>query len=197
MAFSERFDRALTLAHELHRKQLRKGTRVPYLVHLMSVASLIAENGGSETQVIAGLLHDAVEDQGGEPTAQRIKKEFGPGVYRLVMACTDSVSADPEAKLPWGERKRAYLEHLEHAAAEMRLVSAADKLHNARTINADLRALGAVVFERFKGGRDGTLWYYKSLTKVLRKGWDHPIVELLEREVREMVKLAKPRLPLA
>lgn len=191
MAFTERFDRALDLAHELHRKQLRKGTRIPYVVHLMSVAALVAENGGTETQVVAALLHDAVEDQGGEPTAQRIKREFGPNVYRIVMGCTDSVTQNPEEKLPWEERKKAYLAHLESAPPEMRLVSAADKVHNARSINADLRAHGQVVWDKFKGGREGTLWYYKSLVKTLREGWDHPIVELLEREVREMVKLSK------
>lgn len=191
MAFTERFDRALDLAHELHRKQLRKGTRIPYVVHLMSVAALVAENGGTETQVVAALLHDAVEDQGGEPTAQRIKREFGPNVYRIVMGCTDSVTQNPEEKLPWEERKKAYLAHLESAPPEMRLVSAADKVHNARSINADLRAHGQDVWEKFKGGREGTLWYYKSLVKTLREGWDHPIVELLDREVREMVKLSK------
>lgn len=191
MAFTERFDRALVLAHELHRKQLRKGTRIPYMVHLMSVASIVAENGGTETQVIAALLHDAVEDQGGELTAQRIKREFGPNVHRIVMGCTDSVTQNPAEKLPWEDRKKAYLAHLEEAPAEMRLVSAADKVHNARSINADLRAQGAEVWDKFKGGRDGTLWYYRSLVKVLREGWDHPIVELLDREVREMVKLSK------
>lgn len=191
MAFTERFDRALDLAHELHRKQLRKGTRIPYVVHLMSVAALVAENGGTETQVVAALLHDAVEDQGGEPTAQRIKREFGPNVYRIVMGCTDSVTQNPEEKLPWEERKKAYLAHLESAPPEMRLVSAADKVHNARSINADLRAHGQDVWDKFKGGREGTLWYYKSLVKTLREGWEHPIVELLDREVREMVKLSK------
>lgn len=191
MAFTERFDRALVLAHELHRKQLRKGTRIPYVVHLMSVAALVAENGGTETQVVAALLHDAVEDQGGEPTAQRIKREFGPNVYRIVMGCTDSVTQNPAEKLPWEERKKAYLAHLESAPPEMRLVSAADKVHNARSINADLRAHGQDVWDKFKGGREGTLWYYKSLVKTLREGWDHPIVELLDREVREMVKLSK------
>lgn len=191
MAFSERFDRALALAHELHRKQLRKGTKVPYVVHLMAVAALIAENGGTENQVIAGLLHDAVEDQGGEPTARRIRAEFGSTVHRIVMGCTDSVAANPAQKLPWEVRKRAYLEHLLHAPADMRLVSAADKVHNARSINADLRAQGVASFERFKGGREGTLWYYKTLVKTLRKGWEHPIVDLLDREVREMVRLSK------
>lgn len=194
MAFTERFDRALDLAHELHRDQLRKGTKIPYVVHLMAVACLVSENGGSEEQVIAALLHDAVEDQGGEPIARRILEAFGPGVHSIVMACTDSVTATAEEKKPWDERKRAYLAHLEKARARVRLVSAADKLHNARSINADLRAHGAAVWKRFKAGREGSLWYYRRLVKVFRKGWDHPIVDLLAREVREMVRLSEARL---
>ena len=190
MPFSERFDRAIVLAHELHRTQLRKGTRIPYVVHLMSVAALVAENGGTETQVIAALLHDAVEDQGGERTADRIRREFGPKVHRIVMGVTDSTTSDPALKKPWEERKRAYLDHLKEAPPDIRLVSAADKVHNARSINADLRTHGAEVWDRFKGGREGSLWYYRELVRALRDGWDHPLVDLLEREVKEMVKLS-------
>lgn len=193
MAYSARFDRALALAHELHRDQLRKGTDVPYIVHLMSVASLVAEYGGSEDQVIAGLLHDAVEDQGGTPTAERIRAEFGEGVHRIVMGCTDSVTDDPKVKAPWRERKEKYLAHVVGAPADMRLVSAADKVHNARTILADVRRGGLEVFTRFKGGREGTLWYYRGLVTNLRKGWSHEIVDELERVVAEMEREVEKR----
>jgi (p)ppGpp synthase/HD superfamily hydrolase len=190
MPLSERFDRALDLAHELHRTQVRKGTQIPYVAHLMSVSALVAENGGNEDQVIAALLHDAVEDQGGEPTAQRIREAFGDVVHRIVMGCTDSVTDDPKLKKPWRERKEAYLAHLAEAPIDMRLVSAADKVHNARSIVQDLRVHGPSTWDRFKGGKDGSLWYYRTLVQQLRKGWQHPIIDLLEREVREMEQLA-------
>lgn len=193
MAYSARFDRAFALAHELHRNQLRKGTDVPYIIHLMSVASLVADYGGSEDQVIAGLLHDAVEDQGGTPTAERIRKEFGEVVHRIVMGCTDSVSDDPKVKAPWRERKEKYLAHLVEAPAQMRLVSAADKIHNARAILADVHRGGLAVFTRFKGGLEGTLWYYRSLVTNMRKGWSHEIVDELERVVGEMEREVERR----
>ena len=190
MAFSTRFDKALSLAHALHRKQVRKGTRIPYVTHLMAVAALVAENGGSETQVIAALLHDAVEDQGGESTARRILRLFGPRVHRIVMALSDSTTADPETKPPWRERKERYLEHLETMGPEVRLVSAADKLHNARAIVADLRRVGMSAWERFKGGCEGSLWYYESLVDILSRGWSNPLVADLAAEVARMKALS-------
>lgn len=190
MPFTERFDRAFALAHELHRNQERKGTSVPYIVHLMSVAALACEYGGTEDQTIAALLHDAVEDQGGEPTAQRILSGFGPDVHRMVMALSDSVASNPAQKLPWKARKESYLEHLKSSPPDVRLVSAADKVHNVRSLIADLRILGPAVWSKFKGGRDGSLWYYESMVTALREGWDHPLADLLDREVRELVSLA-------
>lgn len=195
MPLSERFDRALDLAHELHRTQVRKGTQIPYVTHLMSVAALVAENGGNEDQIIAGLLHDAVEDQGGEPTARRIREAFGDAVHAIVMSCTDSVTEDPSQKKPWIDRKRAYVAHVAEATPEARLVSAADKVHNARSINADLRAQGRAAWEKFKGGEDGSLWYYSALVEMFRKEWKHPIVDLLEREVQEMHRLSERTYP--
>jgi (p)ppGpp synthase/HD superfamily hydrolase len=191
MAFTERFDRALDLAHQLHREQVRKGTQTPYIAHLLSVAALVAEHGGTEDQVIAALLHDAVEDQGGEPTAARIRQEFGAAVHDIVMGCTDSVSDDPRNKPPWEDRKRRYIEHIKTAPAEVWLVSAADKVHNARSIVGDLRRTGEAVWTLFKGGRKGTLWYYASLVSALRETkWDNPIVDELARVVAEMERLA-------
>jgi (p)ppGpp synthase/HD superfamily hydrolase len=192
MAFSRRFDEAFELAHELHRTQVRKGTRVPYISHLMAVCALVIENGGTEDQAIAALLHDAVEDQGGESTARRILERFGPEVHRLVMALSDSTAADPSQKAPYRERKESYLEHLKDADGAVLLVSAADKLHNARTIVADLGRDGAAVWELFKGKRDGSLWYYESLVEIFGTRFASPLVEELQKTMAEMKALGGP-----
>jgi (p)ppGpp synthase/HD superfamily hydrolase len=187
MSYSRRFDSALQLACDLHRGQTRKGTGIPYVTHLLSVASLVAENGGTEDQVIAALLHDAVEDQGGERTARRILREMGPRVHRIVMACSDSVAEDPRRKAPWRERKLAHLNHLARASAGARLIAAADKVHNARTMVADLRRVGPGVWARFASGRDGTIWYLSEAARALRRnGWDSPLVGELERLIEEI-----------
>jgi (p)ppGpp synthase/HD superfamily hydrolase len=195
--FSDRLDRAFAYARELHARQGRKGTTIPYLTHLMSVAAIVGENGGSEDQVIAGLLHDAVEDQGGMSVADEIRRRFGDTVAMIVLACSDSVSADGRAKAPWRSRKEAYLRHLKEQVgrdpkemALVRLVSAADKFHNARAIVSDLRRHGPAVWSRFSGGREGTLWYYRELLSALSDGWSSPVLEELDRVVREMEQLA-------
>jgi (p)ppGpp synthase/HD superfamily hydrolase len=190
MGYSERFDEALLFAARLHKDQVRKGSEVPYVTHLLAVAALVGENGGDEEQVIAGLLHDAVEDQGGLPTLEEIRLRFGEGVAGIVAGCTD---AETIPKPPWRERKEAYLAHLRHAPARVRLVSSADKLHNARAIVADLRRLGEGLWPRFNGGREGTLWYYEGLLEAFRDGWDHPLVAELERTVQDMLRLAGAR----
>lgn len=187
MPYSERFEKALVFAAQLHKEQVRKGTKIPYVTHLMAVAATIGENGGDEDQVIAGLLHDAVEDQGGAPTLEEIRRRFGNEVAAIVQGCTD---ADVIPKPPWRKRKEVYLEHLRNASTRIRLVSASDKLHNARAIVADLRARGADLWSIFNGGREGTLWYYESLIESLRTGWDHALVDELERVVAEMKRLA-------
>jgi len=133
---------------------------VPYLSHLMAVASLVLEAGGDEEMAIAALLHDVVEDCGGVPRLREIRRKFGARVARMVEGCTDSFG-DP--KLPWLERKRAYLGRLSKEDPETRLVSAADKLHNVRTVLTDYRQHGESIWGRFNGGRDGTLWYYRAL----------------------------------
>jgi GTP pyrophosphokinase len=166
---------------------VRKGTRIPYVTHLLAVASLVGEQGGDEDQVIAALLHDAVEDQGGAPTLEAIRGRFGQEVASIVAGCTD---AETVPKPPWRQRKEAYLEHLHKAPACVRLVSAADKLHNARAIVSDLRSLGSELWPRFNGGRDGTLWYYEGLIRAFRDGWQHPLIDELERVVEEMRRLA-------
>lgn len=187
MPYSARFEEAFLYAHRLHADQTRKGTPIPYISHLMSVAALVAEHGGGEDQVLAALLHDVVEDQGGAPRLAEIRQKFGDTVALIVHGCTD---ADEIPKPPWRQRKEAYIAHLADAPAEVLLVSAADKLHNARTIVADLRQHGPACFGKFKGGQDGTLWYYRSLVAAFRQRGSTLLVEELARVVEQMHQLA-------
>lgn len=188
MPYSDRVVEAFQLAHDLHRNQTRKGTDTPYLVHLVAVAALVGDYGGTEDQFIAGLLHDAVEDQGGQETLALIRERFGDGVADIVWACSDT---DVEPKPPWQARKEASIAKTRTLGPEARLVLAADKLHNARTIVADLHAIGPAVFERFKGKREGTLWYYREKLAALREGWDSAILVPLEAVVAEMERTVK------
>jgi GTP pyrophosphokinase len=178
---------ALRWAFELHRDQVRKGAPIPYVFHLMSVASLVAEGGGDENQVIAALLHDAVEDAGGADTREEIRRRFGEDVVSLVDGCTDT---DREPKPPWRERKEAFLRRLARESPRVRLVCAADKLHNARATLHDLRTSGPAIWDRFRGGRTGTLWYFREIVNALRPGWDHPYVDELEETLERIRRLA-------
>jgi (p)ppGpp synthase/HD superfamily hydrolase len=163
---TERFAEALTYAERLHRNQTRKGNDIPYVAHLMAVTATVLEWGGDEDTAIAALLHDAVEDQGGERTALEIRHQFGDRVADLVLHCTDSLTEDPEQKLPWLERKTAYIERLPHAGADAALITAADKLHNITAIIRDVRAHGATTLQRFaEPGR--VVWYYRSVADAL------------------------------
>jgi GTP pyrophosphokinase len=183
---SERFDRALGMAHRLHGSQKRKGCDVPYIAHLLAVAAIVLEAGGDENTAIAALLHDAVEDQGGQATLAEIRKEFGDEVAEIVMGCTDS---DTIPKPPWRERKEKYIEHIRRAPWKVRLVSSADKLHNARAILADYREVGEALWPRFQGGKDKTLWYYRALIEAFREAGTQPVVEELARTFEELEKL--------
>jgi hypothetical protein len=179
-----RFDRALALARQLHSTQVRKGTEIPYISHLMGVASLVLEDRGDEDEAIAALLHDAVEDQGGQATLRRIRQLFGDRVARIVDACSDT---DVVPKPPWRERKEAYLAHLkdpELPDGAIR-VSLADKLHNARAILFDLRA-GHDVFARFSAGPQDQHWYYDALATAFSEVTDSPMVEELRRVIDEL-----------
>ncbi len=147
-----RLQRAFRYAAEKHAGQTRKQTAVPYLSHLMAVASLVLEAGGDEDMAIAALLHDVVEDCGGMPRLREVRKQFGPRVAKIVEGCTDSFG---EPKLEWMERKKGYLREVKDADAETRLVSAADKLHNVRTILADYRRDGESIWKRFAGKKAG------------------------------------------
>ncbi len=184
---SRRFDEALSVASELHRAQLRKGTRVPYLAHLLAVASIALEYGADEDQAIAALLHDAVEDQGGADTLGLIRARFGEQVALIVSGCTDT---DAVPKPPWRARKEAYVVHLSGAPPAVCLVSAADKLHNARAILADYRIHGDALWERFSGGKDGTLWYYRSLVEAFRGRVPEGLHDELARVVEDLGALA-------
>jgi hypothetical protein len=187
---SERFTEAMALARDVHCRDVRKGTEIPYLSHLMSVSALVLEHGGSEDQAIAGLLHDAAEDHGGQSMIDTIRVRFGDDVAAIVAACTDSLTEDPHHKLPWWLRKVAYVDHLESADSDALLVSAADKLHNSRCILADYRLLGDELWSRFNpdARRVGSLWYYGRLSAIFsaRLGGSTPAGELaaeLERTV--------------
>jgi (p)ppGpp synthase/HD superfamily hydrolase len=185
---SERFQQALVYAAELHREQMRKGSSTPYVAHLLGVASLALEYGANEDEAIAALLHDAIEDQGGDATRQEIRRRFGDVVTAIVDGCTD---AEVTPKPPWRARKEAYIAHIaEGPSPSVRLVSSADKLHNARSILSDFRTLGDAVWSRFKGGRDGTLWYYRALVDAYRAGGGTPILAELERTVVELERVA-------
>jgi GTP pyrophosphokinase len=155
-----RFSEALVYAADAHRNQLRKGTAIPYVSHLLAVAAIVLEHGGDENDAIAALLHDTIEDAGGDSTRQDIRRQFGAEVVAIVDGCTD---AETIPKPPWEERKRAYIAHLAEAGPSVLLVSSADKLHNARSILADYREIGEELWPRFNGGRVGTLWYYREL----------------------------------
>ncbi|HEX5634193.1 MAG TPA: HD domain-containing protein [Gemmatimonadales bacterium] len=180
---TQRFLAALTLALDVHRLQFRKGTTIPYASHLLAVVALVLEYGGTENQAIAAALHDAVEDQGGPSLQQRIWQQFGPDVARLVESLTD---AESTPKPPWRERKERYVQRLARAPEDALLVDLACKVHNARTIVADLRTDGAKAWERTGGGREGSLWYYRALVDAIGARTSGRLVDELRRLVGEM-----------
>ena len=173
-------------ALSVHATQTRKGSDTPYISHLLAVAAIVLEFGGDEEQAIAAMLHDAIEDQGAHLEPE-IGERFGPRVVHIVRGCTD---ADTVPKPPWRARKEAYIAHLASADPDVLLVSAADKLHNARAIAADLRTHGAAVFDRFRGGRDGTLWYYDALLQQFRRWLRGPLTDELAQAIGAMVAIA-------
>jgi len=183
LRLSNRFDQAFLYAHEAHREQHRKKTNRPYISHLMGVASLVLQYGGDEDQAMGALLHDVVEDCGGAPRLEEIRARFGERVARIVDGCTDS---DEIPKPPWLERKKRYVERVKSEPEEVLLVSAADKLYNMREILMDLREQGPGVWERFKGKRDGSLWYYRALLEEFRGRVATGLVAELERTLGEL-----------
>ncbi|MDJ0696011.1 HD domain-containing protein [Mastigocoleus sp. MO_188.B34] len=186
---TNRFEEALVYAHKLHQKQTRKGGKIPYISHLLSVTALVIENGGDEDEAIAALLHDAVEDQGGKATREVILNMFGQRVTEIVDGCTD---ADTIPKPPWQERKEQFIERMRHASSSVRRVVLADKLHNARSILSDLFRDGEATWDKFKGGKSGSLWYYRSLLEIfLETDADSWLVQELNRVVNEFESITK------
>ena len=194
MHASPRFDEALVYASQLHANQRRKGSGAPYVAHLLGVTAIVLENGGSEDEAIGGLLHDAVEDQGGAPRLEEIHQRFGPQVAEIVDGCTDS---DTTPKPPWRERKEAYIAHLGEAGRSAQLVSAADKLYNVRSTIDDYREHGELVWQRFTAGREGTLWYYRTIVTRFDKLQGTPLLSQLQRAVAELERLAAAARPSA
>ena len=182
---SARFEEALIFAMHLHAGQTRKGTESPYVAHLLMVASLVITHGGDEDEAIAGLLHDAVEDQGGKPTLEQIRARFGERVAAIVDGCTDT---DIVPKPPLRPRKERYLAHLHSASPSVKLVAAADKLDNVRAIVADYRTHGAAIWTRFNAGPEDQRWFYRACVSALHDG-PMSIVRELDAAVQQLEKL--------
>src|ERR1700722_20074096 len=195
LQLTSRFTDAVDYARKLHRN-CRKGTQIPYIAHLLGVASLLIGETGqvsfpvTEDMAIAALLHDAVEDEGGLPRLRDIEAKFGKEVAEIVEGCTDSFEEDCDKKQTWKPRKTAYIERLWKEPQGTLLVSAADKLYNARATLDDYRNIGADVWKRFHAGRDEQLWYYRELIKVYEQRGSNRIVEELMRVVAELTSLS-------
>jgi (p)ppGpp synthase/HD superfamily hydrolase len=193
--FTGRFTSAVEYARHLHIER-RKGTDIPYMAHLLGVASLVMAEAGhagfpvTEDMVIAALLHDAVEDHGGLPRLEDIEQNFGPNVARMVKGLTDSFAADSGNKDPWQHRKQAYISRLRQEPADVQLVSAADKLYNAKAILDDYRVIGPKIWDRFKRGRKDQLWYFNSLLAVFKESGGGRTVDELERVIGELTRLS-------
>jgi GTP pyrophosphokinase len=184
---SERIRSAIDLSVELHAGQSRRGSGAPYVFHPFAVAGLVADAGGSEDQIVAALLHDVVEDAGGPPVRAEVARRFGEPVARLIDAASDT---DVTPKPPWRQRKEAFIARLTGEGPDVRLVVAADKLHNVRSLARDVRVHGPAVWSRFRGGRDGSLWYYGAVAAALSEGWSHPLLDELSRAVVELRSVA-------
>ena len=190
LVLTERFSQAVEYARQLH-TEYRKGTGIPYMAHLIGVSALVmGEADGrtpvTEDMVIAALLHDAVEDHGGMPRLREIEQRFGPNVSRMVAALSDTFAEDHDKKEGWEERKRDYLARLRQEPDDVLLISAADKLYNAKAILDDFKEIGPAVFARFKRGAKDQLGYFDKLLKVFRAHPPNRIVNDLERVVQEL-----------
>lgn len=198
--FSEHFDQALAFAHQLHRRQVRKTSGVPYIAHPLSVAALVIEDGGSEDEAIAALLHDSLEDQarhypGGErQMACDIEAKFGPEVRRIVEACTERTSEEERAlsdkRERWRAHKRAYFEQIARGGASVNRVSCADSLHNVRTLVKDYGQKGESIWTRFQTrSGDDQVWAYRSAAEAFRAAGVGAMAEELMRAVEELARI--------
>ncbi|GCE14440.1 HD domain-containing protein [Tengunoibacter tsumagoiensis] len=182
---SHRFEEAIIYAIQLHAQQKRKGSETPYIAHLLAVTSIVLEQGGNEDEAIAALLHDAIEDQGGETIRLEIQQRFGETVADIVSGCTNPLIR------PWRACKEVYIDHLRTASPSVRLVASADKLHNARSILQDYHQIGEELWARFTGGKEGVLWYYRSVTDTLLSQNITPLGIELNRVVTEIEHVAR------
>ncbi len=189
---TDRFERALVLAHRLHANQMRKGSGIPYIAHLLSVTALVLEDGGSEDESIAALLHDAIEDQGGQAIRDEIQIRFCDRVAAIVEGCTDS---DTVPKPPWKERKLRYLENLQSASPEVVRVSLADKLHNARSLLRDWRKFGSSIWQQFNSDPEQRLWFYQELVPLYKMTNAGEMSEEFARTVQDLCNLDPLSLP--
>lgn len=190
IGYSARFNAALTMANGWHREQVRKGNgqgNIPYITHLLAVSALVAEHGGDEDQAIAGLLHDAVEDQGGQDVLDRIAHIWGNRVARIVRDCSDTFV---KPKPPWRQRKEEYIAHAAVAPLDSQLVSLADKFHNATCTLRDLRQYGPGIWSNFRAGQDGMYWYWGSLAEIYRdSGVCEPLSDAFDDVLHELAKV--------
>jgi GTP pyrophosphokinase len=192
--FTEKLTRAVDYARHLHIER-RKGTGIPAMAHLFGVASLVIGEAGladfpvTEDMVIAALLHDAVEDHGGALRLEDIRRNFGPEVARMVEGLSDSLAEDSSVKDPWEQRKHAYIDRLRGEPPDVRLISVADKLYNARSILEDYRVIGAEVWRRFKRGRDLQIWYFETVLEVFKSAEKSRVVDEFERVVVELKRI--------
>ncbi len=189
--YGPRLDDAIALATDAFRHETRKGTSIPYISHLLQVMVTVAEHGGTEDQLIAAVLHDFLEDIEGSSEAL-LADRFGADVARMVRDLSDTTV---RPKPPWAERKLAYLDHLRTLGPDVRLVSAADKLHNATSIRRDVEDSGLAVFSRFTAPMPRTLWYYRSVARALADGWEHRLLRRLDDEVGHIHELVGVPLP--
>jgi (p)ppGpp synthase/HD superfamily hydrolase len=187
MRLSRQFEKALSYATRIHGGKLRKKTRIPYIAHILGVAAIAMEYGANETEAIAALLHDAVEDCGGAKRLRDIERKFGKDVAKIVEGCTDT---DQTPKPPWLERKEAYVAHVRHAPMPTKLVSASDKLHNVRAILMDYRKERERLWSRFNRGKQGALWYYRALVSAFSGKRIQPLVQELDRTLTQLELLS-------
>jgi (p)ppGpp synthase/HD superfamily hydrolase len=195
-AISPKFLEALGYSFDIHKAQLRKGTKIPYIAHLLAVCAIVIEYGGEEEHAIAALLHDAAEDGGGEAVLCEIELRFGRRVAGIVKACSDSITENESDKPDWKLRKEFYLSSIREKHYDALIVSLADKIHNSRSIANDLRVIGEAVWERFKGGREGTLWYYKLLlnrfeARIRTSESLYPMIQEFKRGVADLQLMAQ------
>ena len=186
MKLTEKFNKALSYAEKLHREQKRKGTNIPYISHLMIVSAIVLEYGGTEEEAIAALLHDAIEDQGGETTFKNIRSQFGKNIASIVLECSDTWESP---KPPWLARKEHFIKSLKEKNSSSLLVSLADKTHNAEAILSDYLDVGEEVWLRFNGGKEGTLWYYSELSISFNKLLNGKLSQRLNKVVEKLISL--------